>query len=386
MFRAALVASEVGLSLMLLVGASLMLRTLVNVQTAQPGFEPERILTVRIPRNNMRYAEDDAWRAHVRRILERLESTPAIRAAGLNTWMHPMGNMRAPFTVDGSEVRESRPVVVHQVNEHYTAALGIQLRAGRMLDRDDLARRAKVAILNEAFVRRYTPDGRILGRVVRSARLPGTPAFEVAGVVEDRLNDIAENQVLPEIYIPYTVFDQADYLIVAGTLAPSGLQSIVRQQIYSVDRDQPVMEVRSLDGLLQEFVYSRPKFNLLLLGVFSSLGLLLALGGIYGVVAHSVAQRTREFGVRIALGASFSGLMRMVLLSGARVAGLGIVAGGLASFVALRYLSSRIWMAKPDFWSVAAAVAILFLASVLACLAPAMRAARVAPATALRNE
>ena len=393
MLRGTLVAAEVALSLMLLVGASLLFRTLIQVQGVNLGFRPERTLTLRIPVNEARYRDPEVRRARLQQIVDQLKTAPGIRAVGVNTWFHPIGNWGIPVTVDGVQKVDARSVLLHQVNEQYCAALGIQVISGRMLSESEVLRRAKFAVVNQAFVRAYIPDGNAIGRLIRGARPERLPpplrhvAFEIIGVVEDRVNDIGEQQVMPEFYVPHTILGQSDYLIVAGDLPADSLAAIVRPQVYAVDRDQPVMDVKGMDRVLQEFVYSRPRFNLLLLSVFAAFGLALAICGIYGVLSHAVAQQTQEIGLRVALGATSAQLLGMVLMSGLRVLAIGAAAGLLGSFVAFRLLSSNVTGVKtPDGMTVVGVTALLIAVGLLACLVPAMRATRIDPATALRNE
>ena len=168
------------------------------------------------------------------------------------------------------------------------------------------------AVVNQTFMRRYFADAGGIGRLVRIPALRSAPwnladdAFQIIGIVKDTVNQVSSNEISPEMYVPFTVLNRADRIFVLGNGPAEGLDKAVKAQIYAVDPAQPVMEDKSMEALLRENAYARPRFNLLLFTVFAALGLILALFGIYGVISHSVAQQTREIGIRIALGAGFS--------------------------------------------------------------------------------
>ena len=192
------------------------------------------------------------------------------------------------------------------------------------------------AFQEQAFARRYFSGAEALGRVVRTLQ-PPPEAFTIVGVVKDRMNRIYDNQTLPEMYTPYTIKGRADRLIILSQGPPERLEKAVLAQVFSVDRGQPVMDVKSMETLLAENVYARPRFNLLLFTVFAALGLTLALFGVYGVISNSVAQQTREIGIRIALGATLQQVAGMVLSAGAKLLGIGIIVGLAGSLARYRF-------------------------------------------------
>jgi putative ABC transport system permease protein len=307
--------------------------------------------------------------------------------------MHPFGNYSIRVDVvgaAGSDAPETR-TIIHQVNPGYIRAMGIPLVAGRIFDESETAARRQLAVVNQAFVRRRlagrSPLGAIL-RIPEIARLKiPDDSFQVIGVVKDVLNDGVTREIAPEIYFPYTVTGMPDELIVLTHTAPAALANAVRAQVYALDPDQPVMDVQTMDKLLNERFFSRPRFSLVLFAVFAFLGLALAVIGVYGVISAAVTRQTHEIGVRMALGAQTAGIAVMVLRRGALLIGIGTVIGLAASLAAVRVLSGQIWrLSTFDPLVFAAAALLLFIVGLQACIWPARRAARVEPASALRYE
>jgi ABC-type antimicrobial peptide transport system permease subunit len=247
--------------------------------------------------------------------------------------------------------------------------------------------------VNQALVRRYFPAGDAIGRLIRIPRLRTPPfnmaddSFQITGVVNDAVNNVSTNERLPEMYLPYTILGRADRIFALGAGRPEALVAALKAQVYAVDPAQPLMDVKSMEAVLGESAYARPRFNLLLFAVFAVLGMALALFGIYGVISHSVAQQTREIGIRIALGASFGQVIGMVLGGGAKLLAIGVAVGlgaSLASVKVLKGLVSNVSTFDP--YSFAAVAVLLFGAGMFASFWPARRAAHVDPITALRDQ
>jgi predicted permease len=391
--RSILVVGEVALSLMLLVGASLMIRTLLSLQGANLGFRPDRILTVRIPFSDQRYPDAARRVAFLQDLLDRTESVPGVAAVGVDTGLPPLGNWNMPVEVVGAAQQDNRPALVDQASEGFVKAMGIPVVEGRFFTRQEVNSRLHTAVVNQAFVKRYFSSRDALGRVIRLPRLKTAPAkladpsFQIVGVVKDTLNRIQTNETIPEVYIPYSLAGMADRLFVKGQGRPEGLGKPIAAQVYAIDSGQPVMDIWTLDTALRDYVYARPRFNLLLFTVFAALGLILALFGVYGVIANSVAQRTREIGIRLALGASFWQVIGMVLSLGAKLVAAGIVLGLVGSLASVRVLSGLVRNVSTfDPYSFVVVTVLLFSAGLFASFWPARRAARVDPVTALRDE
>ena len=226
--RGVLVVGEVALSLMLLVGATLMIRTLFAIQHLDLDVKVDRVLTLRVPLSDKRYPDVGRRNAFMGELLRRTESMPGVAAVGLNTGFHPLGNMGASVEVPGSARQDTRRVLIHQANDSYIRAVGIKVVQGRNLDQTDIANAAHAALVNQAFVRRYLSERNVLGRSLRIPRLRTPPfnvsdaGFRIVGVVDDALNNIRENESLPEVYIPYTITGVADRLIVLTNGPPGG--------------------------------------------------------------------------------------------------------------------------------------------------------------------
>ncbi len=391
--RGSLVVGEVALSLMLLVGASLMIRTLLAIEDLGLGMQPARILTVRVPLSDKRYPDIARRNAFFRELLRRTAVLPGVESVGLNVGLHPFGGMRRPVEIAGSANPDQLPVLIHTVNESYPKTMGIDMVEGRAMDEQDVAHGAHIALVNQAFVRRYLSVNDSLGRQITIPFLRTPPfrltdaSFQIVGVVRDTLNQLPEEQAMPELYIPYTIAGIADEVIVLAKGRPDTLANAVRAQVYAIDKDQPVTDVKTVETLLNDWIYSGPRFNLLLFSIFAALGLLLALLGVYGVISSSVAQRTHEIGIRMALGASFPGVIRMVLASGMRLVGAGVGLGLILSVLSVRVLARQVWkLSTFDPYSFAGVTVLVVAAGLLACFWPARSAARIDPMTALREE
>jgi predicted permease len=370
-----------------------MMRTVFAVQDVRLGIRTDRLLTLRVPLPMQRYPDAGRRNAFFRELLARVSALPGVAAAGLNTGIHPLGNWNVPVEVVGNAAPDGRPVVLHQVSVDYVKALGIPLLAGRSFDAAEVERGQRLAVVNQAFVRRYAAGRDVVGRVVRVARLQSEPfkvtdpSFEVVGVVQDTLNRNLTDEVHPELYVPSTITGLAERLAILTEIDPAALAPAVRAQVHALDPEQPVTDVRTMQDMLESFVYSGPRFTLALFAVFAALGLCLAVVGVYGVVSHAVSRRTAEIGVRLALGASARQIAGMVVGSGLRLVGLGVLLGLLGSAAAGRVLRQLVWSVSPfDPLSFAAVAVVLVLVGVQACLRPALRAARVDPVTALRYE
>jgi predicted permease len=391
--RSALVVGEVALSLMLLSAASLMMRTLFSMQGTDLGIRPNRLLTLRIPFSNDRYKKLDSRNAFLEDVMNRIAAVPGIVAVGLNSGLPPIGNWSMPATVDGFTAKDSRSVLLNQTNEDYLSALGLSLLSGRFLSVTDMRSQIHSAVVNQAFARHYFGETDPVGRIVHLPRLHTPPAqlasdaFQIVGVIKDAVNDVSTQQREPELYIPFTVAPVADRLYVASAVRPDTLERSVRQQVYAADPGQPVTDVRTLESLLDEYVYSRPRFNLLLFGVFATLGLAMALIGVYGVISNGVAQRRREIGIRFALGAKASQVVGLVLRSSTRLLLIGVVAGSVGSFLGARILARMVQNVSPfDPYSFLGAVLLLIVTGLSASFWPARRASRIDPVEALRQE
>jgi ABC-type antimicrobial peptide transport system permease subunit len=269
----------------------------------------------------------------------------------------------------------------------------LSLAQGRMLEEHEVARGAHVALVNHAFAARYFGGRDAVGQILRIPRLSGPPfrladaSFQVVGVLRDTLNRASTNETIPEVQVPYTVLGVSDELVIRAAQSPMSTVNAVRAQILAVDKDQPVTDIRTVESMMNDFIFARPRFNLLLLTIFATIGLSLALLGIYGVISTGVAQRTHEIGIRLALGATFADVLKMVLSSGLRLVGIGILVGLAGSFASMRVLAKEVWKVSTFDPFSFGGVAVLVLATGLAaCFWPARNAGRIDPVKALRHE
>jgi predicted permease len=390
--RKTLVVAEVALSLMLLAGSSVLLRAYVAMQHVELAAPPDRVLTMRVPLPAARYPDAPKRIAFFQDLMTRIAAVPGVAAAGLNTGLHPLGNMWTPVAVSG-EAPNTEPVQVHSVNAGYAHALGIRLAQGRLFTDSDVVGAQHVALVNEQFARGRVNGRDPLGQTVTIPRLKDPPfslanhVFQIVGVVHDSRNNGLVEGVMPEVYVPFSVTGVSNLVAVRTHGNPADSTRAIVEQVYAIDRSQPVTSVMTLEQILKDDQYATPRFNLVLLSIFAGVGLALAVVGVYGVMSSAVAQETPEIGVRMALGASAGAIAAMVIGRGLRLVGLGAALGLIGSYAIGRWLAGQVWnVSSFDPIAFGAVAAILILAGLQACAWPALRAARIDPIRALRTE
>ena len=384
--RGLLVASELALALVLLVGAGLLLKSFWRISARPAGFEPEEILVMKVSLTGPEYRDAAPQFSYLRQALDRLAATPGVEAAGLtNSALRGFVALHgAPPPAPG----EAPPVTYHSASAGFFRAMGTRLVRGRWITDDEPS---KVVLVNETLARRVFGAADPIGRQID---LPGTrpngapvPAA-IAGVLADLKYSALAADTESEMYIPYRdyPFVRKMDLVVRTSSDPGAVAASLRKRVAEIDPSQPVFGVESLEDALAESVAPR-RFNLALLEVFAAAALLLAVVGIYGVVAYGVAQRTHEIGVRMALGAQRDNVVGMVVRQGMLVALGGISAGVAAAFGLTRLMATLLYGVKPTDAAIFTAVPLVLAASALvACVLPALRAARVDPVVALRYE
>jgi len=392
LLRKTLVVIEVALALMLLAGSSLLVRTYVAMNAADIGYPPDRVLTMRVPLPARNYPDASKRVAFFNDLLTRLSAVPGVQSAGLNSGMHPFGNMMTAVEVL-SAPPNAEPVVIHQVSAGYTDTLGIRLASGRLFTETDVNNVQPVALVNERFVRMRLENREPLGQTVRIGRLKQPPysarydSFQIVGVVADTLNRSLSEPVAPEVYVPYSVTGIVNVVAVRTHMDPMSMSRSIVGQVYAIDRNQPVMDVKPVDLLLREFAYATPRFNLILLAVLACVGLILAVVGVYGVMSTAVAQQRHEIGVRMALGATAGSIAQMIVARGLWLLALGLGLGLAGAGLIARLLARQVWNVQPfDPVAFALVSLILLAAGLQACFWPARRAARIDPIAALRQE
>ncbi len=384
--RLTLVVSEIALASLLLVGAGLMLRSFQSVLGAEAGFKTEGVLTTLIALPQARYPGDRRLVAFDQ-IEQRFRSIPGVRSVGAINVLPLSGqDGRRGIVVEGYQPAPDTPTRAHPraVTPDYFRTMGVQLSAGRGFTPDDRANAPLVVIVNETMARRYWPDASPVGKRVL---LAGSNDWrEVVGVVRDVRHWGLDRPVNPEMYFPLPQYLTGGLTFALATDGdPAFLASAVREQLRGVDPDLPLSNVRTMEEVARRSVAAR-QAGMLLLGIFGGLALILAAAGIYGVMAHLVALRTSEIGVRMTLGAQPRDVMRLVMKEGLVQAALGLAIGLTGAVLLVRSFRSMLYEISPaDPITLGAVVVLLLSTALIACAVPARRAMRVDPVRALRQ-
>jgi len=385
--RDSLVTGEIALAVMLLAGAALLIRSFERLRAVDPGFRPEGAVVLPLS-----HAEKGAEEFHAE-VARRVSAIPGVHAAGAALNLPMGGSITAgDISFEGRPARDGEYIAETQfVSGDYFRAIGIPLRRGRYLTARDTARSARVGVVNEAFARKFFPGEEALGkRFSYGVADSGTPTWvEIVGVVGDVRQSSLSQAPDPEVYYPVLQAPARAVemtLVIRSDLGLASLLSLLRTEIASLDPDQPVTGLQTLESSVSTTLQQR-RLSTLLLSLFSAGALLLALLGIYAMLACSVAQRTREIGVRMALGARRGGVVRLVVGQGMRLAALGAGLGVAFALLLGRVIAGLLYGVGPhDPLTFAAVVVLLLGAALLACWVPARRASRVDPLIALRAE
>jgi predicted permease len=395
----ALVVSEVALSMILLAGAGLLLRSFWHVLEVRPGFNPSHVVTAQIwipvpndPTTD-RYRPTDKRAAFLMEILRRVSALPSVESTaigGTNSMPLSSGRNGFPFTIVGRPIDSERAPVAEfaSISPDYLQVLQVPLLAGRNFAEADTDKSQQVVLIDRTLQRRYWPNEDPLGKQVSFGGRPGqNPTFTVVGVVGDIKSDGFDAPTAPHIYLPVRQspgYASVVFLRSAGN--PEALGESIRHEVQSIDPNIPVFSVRTMDQVIARSMAER-RFALQLLGIFAGVALLLAAIGIYGVMAYSFSQRTHEIGIRIALGAQRMDIFRMAVSEGMQLVAIGLVIGLLGAAALTRSVRSMLFDVSPADPITFAGIS-LTLAGVafLACYVPAQRATRVDPLVALREE
>jgi putative ABC transport system permease protein len=391
--RTFLVVSQVSLSLLLLAGAGLLIKSFFNLRATNPGFEPVRLLVLDQTLPRTKYSEPDQQRRFFALLAPKLAALPGVEsAAGANPLPFSGNGSNSSFTIagqppiaPGNHPDASQLVVV----PGYFRTMGIPLRNGRTFDRRDTENSNHVAMINEAFARRYLPNVNPIGQhILLDIAIDKSDALEVIGVVADAKQSDLSAAVLPEMYQPLAQAPTRRVWLVLRTANATltGIDAAVRRVIHDQDPDVFVSNLQPMETLIGKGL-AQPRFNMVLLGVFVAVAMALAAVGIYGVIAYSVAQRTREIGIRMALGAQRTDMLRMVLRQSLSVVLIGLALGLVAAFAATRLLASLLYgVGANDLFTYASVVLLLGATALLASYIPARRAMKVDPMVALRYD
>jgi putative ABC transport system permease protein len=328
-------------------------------------------------------------------LLQRVDALPGVAAATEVTSVPPFGGIQSTIDIPGKVHSDDWNAIVSLSSEGYFPTLGMKLLRGRLLTKAEVNDGRMVAVVNETMVTKYFGQEDPIGHQVKInglATLPkeqvANPVFEIVGVVADVRNQGLRNAPLPEAIVPYTVtgfFTRG--IMVRTTRDPRLLVNSLQQQIWAVDRRIAIAQNGSLEQFLEQFSYSGPRFALILLGIFAGVGLVLVGLGVYSVTAYTVTRQTHEIGIRMALGAGRSDVLRLVMWMGLQLVGLGVLTGLLASTGTTRVIASQLFgVSTHDPVTIAGVVGVLLAVGCAACYLPARRATRVDPIIALRYE
>ncbi len=385
--RNLLVAGQIALSLMALVGAGLFLRSLQNAQRINPGFDVEHLATLSFDLGAQGYTEEHG-RQFQRQVLERVASIPGVESATLASTV-PLfagGFARTVFLEgqDASDRRAGKLVQITVAAPHYLETLGIPLIRGRALSDLDQPNTPAAVVINETMAKRFWPDQDPIGK---RFKFFGQTAFQqVVGVAADSKYNFIGEDPLPYIYQATTQAYQPGVSLFVKASRPAPVLGTVRAEVQQLDRNLPLQNVYTLDDIFGQSLWA-PRMAASLLAIFAGLSLVLAVVGIYGVMAYAVSQRTRELGIRMALGASRADVVRLVVGQGLRLTLAGVVIGLLASFALSRLIASLLLNVSPtDVVTFAVVPAILAAAALGASYLPALRATKIDPLVALRYE
>jgi putative ABC transport system permease protein len=389
--RGALVVAEVALALLLLVGAGLLINSFARLRQVNPGFDPHEVLTLRVDLPDAKYKKPEQITNFNRALLQRIEAVPGVHSAAMVFKLPLSGDASTTFEVEGQPPDKSRRLSagLRVATPGYFRTLGIPFISGRdFTDRDEL-KAAPVVIINEALAQQYFPNQNPIGKHLKPGiSMDGEPPWrEIVGVARAVRHGGLSKEPRPEFYLPHPQMPGISLTTVVRTDGdPLAIVSAVRNEVRALDSELPVDRVKTLDQYLAESV-AQPRFNTLLLALFAGVALILTAIGLYGVMAYSVMQRTREIGVRVALGAQTGDVLRLVIGQGMKLALSGVAIGLAASFALTRFMKTLLFgVGVTDPLTFAVVALVLTLVALLACWIPARRATKVDPLTALRHE
>ena len=392
--RRVLVIGEVALALTLLIGSGLLIKSVARLQRVTPGFDPDRLLTFNLSLPSAKYTNDTLRQQFFESMIERVRHVPGVVAVG-GTTVIPFGGSwsTGSFEVEGYQAGPNQPGPwgdIRYVTADFFRTMRIPLIQGRAFDSRDQPNGQIVAIIDEEFVRKYYRGQNPIGKRITFGAPPGKqPEYmSIVGVVAHTMHEALDAKPRIQLYLPYSQRPSFQNMSVAVRTSgdPVLMARPVRDAIHTVDKDLPLSNVKSMDDLLESSLGQR-RLSMILLGAFSAIALLLASIGIYGVLAYSVTQRSRELGIRMALGAARGRVLRLVIGQGMALALVGIGIGLVGAFALTRLLGAQLYSIKPTDPVTFAGVSFLLAAiAFVATLVPALRATRVDPVVALREE
>ena len=397
--RSGLVVVEIALSVVLLAGASLAIRSFVELLRTDPGFQPEKTLVLRVDLQPRSYPTLEQRNAFDRDLLENVAALPGVESVAIGNSGMPYGGPESTYTLEGQPRVDGRKVVVSLISSNYLRTLGIPLKRGRNFLPSEVENGMHVALINESAARLWPAGtdptgGRIEVDFLRQKFAPPilsapetSPDLTIIGVIGDTKNDGLRDATLPAVFVPYTlVAPPARQLALRTFGEPMSVLYAVRQKIHGMDKGVALSRPMTIDEMLSQET-RQPRFNMSLFSGFAAMGLALAAIGIYCVISYNVTQRIHEIGVRMSLGASRADIVNWVLRSAARVAAIGLLIGLAGSLALEKLVRINVFnSAKFDGSSLAAVIVLLSGVALLAAWLPARRAGKLDPVTALRHE
>ena len=387
-----LIVAEVSLAVLLLVGSGLLVKSLVRLQQTNPGIVASQLTSVEIDLSETIYSEPERASDFYRNLVTQVETLPGVQSVTFSTGQPLSGSAGSdPFAIEGRQLDPSKLTSAgwQVVGPNYLKTLGISIIRGRDFTPQDMEPGAQpVAVVNERLVSRYFPNDDPIGRrITLGLPRPGNPWITIIGIAQNVPHRALDSKAEPDWYTSRVVSTQRHrFLFVRSALPATVLMAGIRKEMASIDPHQPLTSVKTMEEVISTTTAPR-RFNALLLGVFAAIALVLATVGIYSVISYSIALRTQEIGIRMALGARRRGILLMVMRSGMLLTMIGSVIGLVGAFVLTRWMSSMLFgVTAADPATYVVVLVVSFVAAVLACALPARRATRVDPLVALRYE
>jgi putative ABC transport system permease protein len=390
--RSGLAIAEIALSLVLLVGAGLLIRSFVHLQQVQPGFNPQHLLSVELSLPRAKYTEEQAT-PFFDQLLSRIVAQPGVEGATIATDLPLAGGSDfLAFAVEGrltAPTDRTPDAESRVVSPDYFRTLQIPLRSGRLLSDRDVKGVPDAVVINETLARKYFAGQDPLGKRITfgDPQTEKVDWYTIVGIVGDVRGTRLNEEPYAQVYSSFRQTPRRSFTLIVRTAGePTAILGSVREQIWALDRQQPLYNVRTVEQVMAQAI-ARPRFNMLLISILAGVALVLAAVGIYGVISYSVSQRTHEIGVRMALGASASDVLKLVVGQGMLLAGIGLGVGLIAAFAVTRIMSSLLFaVSATDPLTYFGLALLLGAIAFLACYIPARRATKVNPVTALRAE
>ena len=381
-----LVIAQVALTMLLLIGAGLLVRSFAKLLRVDPGFDPDNVLTMNISLPSVKYADAQKQTAFFDELLRKVSSLPGVRSAGVSAALPIQPKRITPILPEGQPevpLAERPFVIIEAISPRLLETMRVPLRAGRVFTEADNAQAPPVVIINEALARRFWPGENPVGKHILMGRQPQTS--EIVGVTANTRNSGLAVDTKPQLYFPFAQIPWGNMNLLVRTAGnPHDLVASIRAQVAAVDPDQPVTNIQTVNELM-DGSRAQPRFTMLLIGAFSTAALVLAVIGIYGVLAYTVAQRQQELGIRLALGADRAHIFRLIVTQGLTLTLSGIAIGLLASLAATQVMSSLLYnIGARDLTTFLLVPLAFVIVALLASYLPARRATRVSPTEALR--